>query len=141
MKNSILITTIALSLLGCSGKDSINATNQYVGTYETTVQITTSYKDYGTSKKSTTTATISFKASSSTALTLTDDWGDHYVALVGSGPEFSLTSHSVTRNILGDKGIFSRTGGGKFNGNSITMTTYTLSDGIEITAVYTGSKK
>lgn len=117
---------------------------QYEGTYETSVQITKHSIDNANSKTSSTTSTISFKASSSsfsTALTLTDDWGDHFVELEGSGPEFSLTSHSVTGNILGDKGIFSRTGGGKFNGNSITMTTYTHNDGTEITAVYTGSKK
>lgn len=144
MKNSILITIIALSLHGCSGKDSINTANQYVGTYETTVQVTRRSIDYATSKTSSTTATISFKASSSsfsTGLTLTDDWGEHYVALEGSGPKFSLTRHSVDGSILGDKDMYSRTGGGEFNGNNITMTTNTRNDGTEITAVYTGSKK
>lgn len=142
MKNRLLFTMATILLLsGCSGKDSINASNQYVGTYEMTVQITTRSIDYATSKTSSTTATILFKASSSTSLTLADDWGDHYVALVGSGPTFSLTRHSINGSILGGKDIFSRTGEGEFNGNSITMTTYTRNDGTEIKAVYTGSKK
>lgn len=141
MKSKLLFMTTVVLLLGCSNKDSINASDQYVGTYETTVQISASYPDRGITKNSSTTATISFKKVSATNLTLTDTWGDHYVALAGSGPEFGLPQHSVTGSILGVKDIFMRHGDGKFDGNNITMTTYTVNDGTNITAVYTGTKK
>lgn len=118
--------------ISCS-ESNVSPGNQYIGTYETTVQV----DELNFSAK----ATISFKISGG-KLILTDTWGDHDLSF--KDPNFTLTWHSTTGDILNQKDIYQRYGYGRFDGKNVTMTTYsTASDGggLATKAIYTGTKK
>lgn len=121
-----------------STKSDVDPRDQYVGTYSVTLT-------EGPPKMRTLKTTIKFSKSPTIGglLVLTDYAGDNPVQL--SGSDFNLYRHGVNRNAFGDdKDIFSRDGSGKFDGNTVKMTTYTGGNsdgGGDIRCDYVGTKQ